>query len=92
MEPIRRTLAPRGRSCVEPLMQARKWAMCWKEVSFLRWVRKPTAYKRGETFYFPAGQEHWLEAGKWGATDPVDLLPAKFLMIKEITVQYLHSY
>ena len=27
-----------------------------------------TKVRKGETFYFPANQEHWLEAGKWGAT------------------------
>ncbi len=32
-------------------------------------IRKKTyRIQKGETFYFPAGQEHWLEAGKWGAT------------------------
>ena len=30
--------------------------------------KKTYRIQKGETFYFPAGQEHWLEAGKWGAT------------------------
>lgn len=68
MEPIRMTLAPRGRSCVEPLHAGEKWAMCWKEVSFLRWVRKPTAYKKEKRFIFlPARNTGW-KPGKWGAT------------------------
>ena len=75
-------MLPGGVPVWNPLMQARKWAMCWEGSILLTLGKKTYRIQKGETFYFPAGQEHWLEAGKMGCYDPVDLLPAKFLMIK----------
>lgn len=39
--------------------------------------KKTYRIQKGETFYFPAGQEHWLEAGK-GVLRPVDSSPPNF--------------
>ena len=68
MEPIRMTLAPRGRSCVEPPHAGEEMGYVLEGSILLTLGKKTYRIQKGETFYFPAGQEHWLEAGKWGAT------------------------
>lgn len=68
MEPIHMTLAPRGRSCVEPPHAGEEMGYVLEGSVLLTLGKKTYRVQKGETFYFPAGQEHWLEAGKWGAT------------------------
>lgn len=68
MEPIRMTLAPRGRSCVEPPHAGEEMGYVLEGSILLTLGKKTYRIQKGETFYFPAGQEHWLEARKWGAT------------------------
>ena len=68
MEPIRMTIAPRGRSCVEPPHAGEEMGYVLEGSILLTLGKKTYRIQKGETFYFPAGQEHWLEAGKWGAT------------------------
>ena len=54
MEPIRMTLAPPGTLLyrVAPMWE-KKWGTSSKEISFLHWARKPTAYKKVKRFIFP---------------------------------------
>lgn len=60
MEPIRMTLAPRGRSCVEPPHAGEEMGYVLEGSVFLRWVRKPTAYKKEKRFIFlPARNTGW---------------------------------
>lgn len=68
MEPIRMTLAPRGRSCIESPHVGEEMGYVLEGNILLTLGTKTYRVQKGETFYFPANQEHWLEAGKWGAT------------------------
>lgn len=57
-----------GRSCVEPPHAGEEMGYVLEGSILLTLGKKTYRIQKGETFYFPAGQEHWLEAGKWGAT------------------------
>ncbi len=53
MEPIRMTLAPGDAPVPSRPMWEKKWDTSSKEISFLHWARKPTAYKKVKRFIFP---------------------------------------
>lgn len=75
---------PGGVPVWNPLMQAREMGYVLEgSILLIRWVRKPTAYKKEKRFIFPPARNTGWKL-KMGCYDPVDLLPAKFLM-KEIT-------
>ena len=61
MEPIRMTLAPRGRSCIEPPHVGEEMGYVLEGNILLTLGKKTYRVQKGETFYFPANQEHWLE-------------------------------
>ena len=73
MEPIRMTLAPRGRSCVEP-------PHAGEEMGYVLEENLPRTKRRNVLFSCRPGT--LAGSRKMGCYDPVDLLPAKFLMIK----------
>lgn len=82
MEPIRMTLAPRGRSCIEPPHVGEEMGYVLEGNILLTLGKKTYRVQKGETFYFPGQPGTLAGSREMGGYDPVDLLPSKFLMIK----------
>ena len=82
MEPIRMTLAPRGRSCVEPPHAGEEMGYVLEGSILLTLGKKTYRIQKRRNVLFSCRPGTLAGSRKMGCYDPVDLLPAKFLMIK----------